>query len=712
MSQSPSNLSDPEAHYRYRKAWAAINTLIEQGRSLSGRERNCAFLNTGGPRFADVSAAAGLDHLDDGRGVALVDWDHDGKVDLFTSNRTGPFLRMLHNQSLTGHHFVAVRLRGKTCNRDAIGARLELHLAVGAATGGVTRIHKTLRAGEGFIAQSSKWVLFGLGDSTKIERLIVRWPGSHDAPQTMENLTADRHYTITQGDAVAVEWQPPAKPTWPATAPPPTSVPPTSQARVFLATRVPLPSMAYRDMAGVEQLVPQVGAAAGGSASGGGAAAGKPMLLNLWATWCPPCVAEMKEWARAAPELAEANVTVLSLSVDGLDAQRGSAADAMEKVRQSLERLGWPHRAGLATPQVVRKVDLICRSLVDKPMQMVVPTSLLLDGTGHVAVIYRGPVSARQVIEDSKLLAADQAARLKLASHGPGQWFGEPADMGLNALVRQLVALDGPVEAAGYLAQLAAGADPATSDANRKAMLAEAHSDVAAGYRGTRQIKEVIYHLAESLRHSPGQGRVHMDLALALANTNRHAEAVPHLEAALKANPADLYVRQQLIQSLFVSGNIEQTLEHVEYFVQAKPQDAVARVFHAKALLARGRGVEAIAAYREALRLQPDWLVAMNELAWQLAANPDGKVRSGKEATELAETVVARTNRREPNALDTLAAAYAEMGQYEKAVAVIEEAIRVCRATGNKPLAARLETRLPVYAGKSAWRDPAPKPRP
>ena len=54
VAQSPgANAPDGEV-LRYDVGWKALNTMLKTGRSLSGHERNCAFLNTGGARFADV----------------------------------------------------------------------------------------------------------------------------------------------------------------------------------------------------------------------------------------------------------------------------------------------------------------------------------------------------------------------------------------------------------------------------------------------------------------------------------------------------------------------------------------------------------------------------------------------------------------------------------------------------------------------------------
>ena len=282
MSLSPRDEENPDQIFQYRRAWAAINTMLENGRSLSGRERHCAFLNTRGTRFADVSAASGLDLLDDGRGVALTDWNHDGLVDVWTTNRTGPWVRLLENKSRTRHRFLSLKLQGTRCNRDAIGARLELHL------GGQDErvLYKSLRAGEGFVSQSSKRILFGLGNAEQIEKLVIRWPGGD--VQEIEGLVADKHYEIVQGQANAVAWQPPVPNDLPAA---PVLTNPGAASRIVLVNRVPLPDLRFTPPGESSREV---------SADGK-----KPMLINLWASWCGPCLHELHEWKRDAEQLNE-----------------------------------------------------------------------------------------------------------------------------------------------------------------------------------------------------------------------------------------------------------------------------------------------------------------------------------------------------------------------------------------------------------------------
>ncbi|REJ96903.1 MAG: hypothetical protein DWQ35_03240, partial [Planctomycetota bacterium] len=126
MSQSPTELESSGSSAAYRGGLNQVAAMIRQGMSWSGSERNCTFLNTRGRRFADVSSASGLDFADDGRGAAVVDWNHDGRCDLVLANRTAPRLRFLLNEVAGEHQFLSLKLQGTSCNRDAIGTRVEI----------------------------------------------------------------------------------------------------------------------------------------------------------------------------------------------------------------------------------------------------------------------------------------------------------------------------------------------------------------------------------------------------------------------------------------------------------------------------------------------------------------------------------------------------------------------------------------------------------
>ena len=143
--------------------------MLRSGHSFSGRERNCVFLNCRNEQFANVSAVTGLDFEDDGRALATTDWDHDGDLDVWLLNRTGPRLRFMKNQTIrhsTPAHaqFLSIGLQGTKSNRDAIGARVE----VVTDQSNDDRMVATLTAGDAFLSQSSKWLHFGLSDATEV----------------------------------------------------------------------------------------------------------------------------------------------------------------------------------------------------------------------------------------------------------------------------------------------------------------------------------------------------------------------------------------------------------------------------------------------------------------------------------------------------------------------------------------------------------------
>jgi tetratricopeptide (TPR) repeat protein len=86
---------------------------------------------------------------------------------------------------------------------------------------------------------------------------------------------------------------------------------------------------------------------------------------------------------------------------------------------------------------------------------------------------------------------------------------------------------------------------------------------------------------------------------------------------------------------------------------------------------------------REIAADAPDSPRMLDELAWLLATYPDSKSRDGAEAVRLAERACALTDRQVPAFLDTLAAAYADAGDFSRAVAAGEEALNRGRATGD-----------------------------
>jgi Flp pilus assembly protein TadD len=132
----------------------------------------------------------------------------------------------------------------------------------------------------------------------------------------------------------------------------------------------------------------------------------------------------------------------------------------------------------------------------------------------------------------------------------------------------------------------------------------------------------------------------------------------------------------------------------------------------AVALLARDQVADARRHYREAVRLQPDWVEALNNLSWLLATQPEARFRDGKQAVALAARAVALTHTNDAKLLDTMGAALAEAGRFPEALDAAGTAARLAQTSGATQLGREIETHRQCYERGQPFREPsAPAPK-
>ncbi|MEZ5300142.1 MAG: ASPIC/UnbV domain-containing protein [Verrucomicrobiales bacterium] len=651
MSLSPTDeksISDPSQ--AYLDSWGQLANRIRQGNSFSGRERHCAFLNTGSGaagRFADVSTVAGLDLIDDGRGSAVCDWDGDGALDFWVANRSAPRLRLLRNRGTGAAKSVRVLLEGdpeRGVNRDAVGARATLVLADGR------RLAKSVRIGEGFCSQSSRWLHFGVGDSG-VERLIVRWPGAGEASE-FSGFKAGHAYTLRQGEQPLLFRAERAASRLGSGSP--EEPPDSGAARIFLSRPLPAPPDAgFVDLGG--NAVPLRAAWADA-----------PALVMLWASWCGSCQAEIAALKDGIGDLQSAGVRVVALNVDGAS---GDAPDA-RAVAAARAKFPAAVRHGDADAALVGALESLAHTALYDTRPLPLPAAFLFAPDGTLRAIYKGPADPRRIAGDAGMLALPDAERLAQSAPLGGR-LGK-AFLKMDPVSTALIFKEG-----GYLEDGAkqllrfidvVADDRTVPEQTRAGRLAEMHAVLGDLRLAQDRAADAEAAYRAAIGFHPRLYPAFLGLGKALSQTGQHAAAIRQFEGMLKVNARDPHAGTELAKALARSGDWRGALERA-----AQVRDA-----------------------------NPKWLPAAVVQAWIYAAAPDEALIDPNFAGGALSDFSGVDS---PDKTEAQAAAFAASGNFGVAQKLAADAADAALRGGDLALSHAIRARAAAYAEK---RVPAP----
>ncbi len=614
--------------------------MLRQGHSFSGFEPNCVYLNCRGARFANASSVTGLDFVDDGRALGVTDWDQDGDLDVWLGNRTGPRLRLMRNSTIVGsanltdHGYVAFRLQGTKSNRDAIGARVTMQLVQRAGSSSTPErpvLIQTLRAGDAFLSQSSKWVHFGLGSDNEVEKVEVRWPSG--TVESFPDIRAGERYQLVEGSG-RTELLPPAKREIALTPRRQESVPLSAVSHTYFSNRVPMPLISY------EPFEYKTGDDVVGGQATPINVVGRPLLVTLWASWCQPCLLELHDMAANAETLRQAGVDVLAVSVDGLDSsQSTTAADAraaLERLKSKIGRGGFPFASGMATRVMLDKLSVVESILFNFDAGLVVPTSYLFDSDGHLAVAYKGPVKLDQLEQDVAQLNLPLAERRTLSAALPGRWISRPRlllmravagtfrDRGYDEDYARYMKLD-----ADMLERQLAGARTDNQRQELTEQFAAANFNLGMTLVSSGDFTEAAGYFERTIELKPDHVEALINLGALHGRARNLDLAVETLQRAVELSPDSISARVNLASALSASGEFAAAIPHYEAILSAEPNSANGHAHLARALIELSRIEPAVEHLETAVRLNPRDFAATVTLAWLRATSPIDAVRDG-----------------------------------------------------------------------------------
>jgi tetratricopeptide (TPR) repeat protein/peroxiredoxin len=590
----------------YEQGWSAINELIRADGTWSGFERNVFYANNRDGTFSDVSGAAGLDFIEDGRAFAVADFDQDGRQEVFLKNRNGPQLRVLKNVIDNLPPSIAFRLRGMKSNRDAIGAAVTVETEAGSQT-------LMLQAGSGFLSQHSKELFFGLGGAKGAVRGSIRWPSG--LVQPLHDLPLNHRVWVEEGNE-SVRIEPfriasALRSKFAAVPPQASELLPTTT-ETWLLVPVAAPDFSLRDLTGQVRTL--------------AALRGKPVLLNFWLMQSKECQKDLEVFSRAHAGWAARGLQLLTVNVDDA-ASAETLADLAHKRRFSFPILR-------ASDDVTSIYNILYRYLFDRHRDLGLPTSFLIDDRGDIVKIYQGPVNPEHMEHDYRHIPQTNAERLALAL--PFSGVSDNFEFGRNYLSYGSVFFQ-----RGYYEQAASS-----------------------------------FQLA--LRDDPSSAEASYGLGSAYLNLQRTAQARESFERAIK--------------------------------LPASYPDTLANAWNNLGLLdtQEGRTDDAVRCFREAVRLSPDHLIALNNLgnAYRLLKKWDEARKTFEYALEVSATdaeanyglgmVFAQADDAArayeylqralkarpayPEALNNLGIVYLRTQRRDEAVASFEECIRVAPA--------------------------------
>jgi protein O-mannosyl-transferase len=210
-----------------------------------------------------------------------------------------------------------------------------------------------------------------------------------------------------------------------------------------------------------------------------------------------------------------------------------------------------------------------------------------------------------------------------------------------------------------------------------------------------------------TLAVSPNNDVAENNLGIVFLGKGQLDKAISLLQSAVALRPDNSPAHENLAKALLQKGQVSDALVHYRKLLELQPDNIEVHNIVGTVLVQQGQIRDGMEEWQKVLAIQPDNGNAMSNLAWVFATSPDDSLRDGAQALRLAEQAVRISGGRIPILFRTLAAAYAETGNFSQAIQTAQRGIALANSQGNSGLATELESNVALYQEGKPLRDPS-----
>jgi tetratricopeptide (TPR) repeat protein len=225
----------------------------------------------------------------------------------------------------------------------------------------------------------------------------------------------------------------------------------------------------------------------------------------------------------------------------------------------------------------------------------------------------------------------------------------------------------------------------------------DAEYNLGTALLGKGEVDEAIFHCDRAVAMQPNDPDAQVSLGDALLEKKQIDDAIVHYDKAAAIRPDYFLAQYGLGRALLEKGELDTAIRYCRAALLIRPDNPDCRTVLAVALDQKGETAEAIHHYEKAVQISPKSISALNNLAWLLATSSNEALRDGNKAVKLAGEANQLLGGTNPIVLRTLAAGYAETGQFAKAVESAQASIQLARLSGDNSLAADVGQQLGFY---------------